>query len=140
MPLIDNPTDFSQCDQWEDFSRCPFYDRVPVVGYASRGSSGLVAIAGIGFQPSLIQLIANDTHNNQFTFSHGYDDGTTAFCHYQSGGTSIQALETVYSIYVYRSGGQYIYANIDSLDADGFTLLFNQGGTGACDFSWMCFH
>lgn len=115
----------------------PVYAAVPrvKVGTITRdltAVSGNVATTGVGFKPSLVFFFTNVSNNNRMSF--GADAGSSSgmtiydnlgntdntYDNSVSGGASILAM---------TSTGTRQFANINSLDADGFTLAWTKDGS-----------
>ena len=85
-------------------------------------------ITGIGFKPSLIQVIANvpDT----LEWSSGYDDGTNSYCICGYGFTTAGKVANTSSslVRLYQTSPILAKAEVASFDTDGFTLTWVKGG------------
>jgi hypothetical protein len=88
--------------------------------------TGNVAYTGIGFQPKAIKLFASNGQSN-VTISQGYDNAQSYGGHTIKGTTV--ANMTVGSIYIGDAATWAQYGNIQSFNADGFTIAWTKFGT-----------
>lgn len=103
-------------------------------------ATSTVSYTGVGFKPSYIRVIGNV--NNGTIVSHGSTDKTNYMTIFKvgtvwqrsisSGADCIQAISSV---------GNGVAGNIDSFDADGFTITWTRTGspTGTFNFGAECF-
>ena len=114
------------------------------VGSVSRDTataSGTQAITGVGFKPSAVIFLTAIDNTPQGSI--GFDDDTTSIGlinkHNVSAGT--WDLNPSQAIFCWQTDSIYGYATINSLDADGFTLVWTKVGakTGTADVAYLAF-
>ena len=109
--------------------------KVGLVTRVMTAASGAVAYTGIGFKPKIMYFMTYVAGaGGSLSSSKGFDDGTTAFglLDYTLTGAdpTFTGSQTI-SIYGFddAAGANTQSAKIQSLDADGFTLIWTKAGT-----------
>lgn len=106
-------------------------------------SSGDVAYTGVGFMPTAIMAIASTGASGgapATPMSIGFTDSSKIAGNVSSVGVDTFAVEGNYLILLYQ-GANFQYANVNSFDADGFTLTWTKGSspTGIAYIRFLCF-
>lgn len=106
-------------------------------------SSGNVAYTGVGFMPTAIMAIASTGASGAAPatpMSIGFTDSSKIAGNVSSVGVDTFAVEGNYLILLYQ-GANFQYANVNSFDADGFTLTWTKGSspTGIAYIRFLCF-
>jgi len=104
------------------------------IKFGTRNAGGIEAITGVGFQPSLIIPIAVDTTETNLGFSIGFDIVSDHACLHGKDSLTEITISNTRSLYVHRDVNNYLRADLQSLDADGFTWDWNL--VGACSISY----
>jgi hypothetical protein len=112
------------------------------VGSFTRDTStatGTQAITGVGFVPRLVLFFASDT-SNAHSVSIGVDEGTVPQCltDYNASSANTWA-QITNAIRLIQAAGIDYRGNIQSMDADGFTISWTKVGakTGAATISYI---
>lgn len=89
-------------------------------------ASGTQSITSIGFKPSEVDFIASGQPGN--FFSTGYDDGVNSvvLANYTPSGKFY--IITGLSIWAVNDSSNQYYAHVQSMDTDGFTLVWTKAG------------
>ena len=113
-------------------------------GYFQRDTSlasGYQQIQGLGFPPR--NIIFNASIFNTFQYSLGFDDNKNPSCQAQIGLAGIWGATIGYSIWLQQDQANTIkaFANIFSMDADGFTVGWNIIGakTGIATITYVAY-
>jgi len=107
---------------------------------ATAAASGDVSYTGVGFAPTaLICIAVNTTSVQNVTFGFGVSDaGESLIILNALAGTPAMSLEAANFINMLTAPAQQ-FAILKTLDADGFTLTWEKGGTGqASAFQVLC--
>ncbi|MBA7593040.1 hypothetical protein ES708_35250 [subsurface metagenome] len=122
----------------------PIYEKMTLrdtgikIGTDYRDSSGVVPIAGVGFQPSLVIIIASDGTTENGNWSIGMDDKVNPSClyNYDNGvGTSVV---TMFSILIQRDAANKIRGNVTAFGPEGFTITWQLSGACDCNYKYLC--
>lgn len=114
----------------------------------SPASTGTKAVTGIGFQPKLVMpfgpaKLTADEYGDVGRLVLGASDGVTGYSiafASNVGGATTEVYQSSYAN-IYRSlntSGYYETANLDSLDADGFTLDWTMADSAANILNHIC--
>lgn len=113
-------------------------------GTFSKGTTGNIAVTGVGFQPKFVEFFFQPTSATGSIFSMtGAADGTSQNCTGVSGATTptmARWSSTSACINVRNAAGTSIsVATLVSFDAGGFTLNFSTADSGASDYSYRAY-
>lgn len=87
--------------------------------------TGTQVVTGIGFKPKHVSLLANI--NGEAKSSHGFSDGTTHRSMFTQNGTTWS--QGANAIALWTDGTTFATANVNSLDSDGFSLVWAKTGS-----------
>lgn len=106
-------------------------DRAHTVKYLTITASGTIPIGGIGYTPSCIHVLAEDSSIDSFSF--GIDDGANHHCLYSFlNGSNVSQAEqsSLYSGYLKNNAASNVLSlYVSSKNSDGFTLTATVTGT-----------
>lgn len=122
----------------------PIYEKMALrdtgvhIGNSTRDAAGDQAIAGVGFQPSIVIFLTTDHTTTNQNWSVGFDDGTVHQIMYRyENGTFVGEIDTA-SLRIFRAVTDLIYGSITTLGGDGFTITWSLIGACDCDFIYLC--
>jgi hypothetical protein len=92
-------------------------------------ASGTTAVTGLGFEPSIIHIMA--AVDNTTLKCSGYSDGTTNYVISDTHGTTAEthAPLTSFCIQLVVDGSNYVRGTIGSITHDGFTITWTKTGS-----------
>ncbi len=120
------------------FSALALRDTGIHIGTGTRNAAGDQVIAGVGFESSVIIFLATDNTGANMNWSIGFDNGTIHRVLFQGTNGTVITINSSYSMYIDRGGGNRLMADISVIGADGFTLTWVLFGACAVDFIYLC--
>lgn len=108
------------------------------IGNDTRNAAGAQVITGVGFESSAVIFLATDNVGSNLNWSVGVDGTALHGVLYQGVGGTISDINTGYSIYIDRGGGNSLIGEIDAVGANDFTLGWVLAGACVVDFIYLC--
>lgn len=120
------------------FAKLALSDTGTFIGKGVLSASGSYVVSGVGFEPSIVILIASDDTGSNLNWSLGFDNGTLhANIHIYDNGAG-QDTDENYSIMVRRDASNLILSAISAKGSDGFTLTSTETGACLLNFLYLC--